>query len=285
MPSGVKTAKVDYSDPDSLTAALHGIDALIITMSVFAPEEQQYKLIDAAAAAGVPWILPNEWGINNADPEFGKDVLIGPRNQGYRDHIEKVGKSSWIGVSTGFWYEWSLGGGPGKFGVDFREKTMTFYDDGTCPMNISSWPQTGLATAKLLSLPILPADADDQATTLSHFRNSFCVVTSFLLTQRDMFASVLRVTGTTEKDWKVDSEPVKERYAAGMKQMRGGDRNGFGKLLYARPFYPDEPANFEKAGRLDNERLGLEKEDEVLDEYTRQAVEWDKEGRFDAFRG
>ena len=61
MPEGVKVAKVDYDDQNSLVQALKGQDALIITMST-GKLEQSDKLIDAAAEAKVGWIMPNEYG-------------------------------------------------------------------------------------------------------------------------------------------------------------------------------------------------------------------------------
>ncbi|CAF3802094.1 unnamed protein product [Adineta steineri] len=62
MPPGVEVKKVNYDDPSSLVEALKGQEVLIITMAVTAPKEQQTKLIEAAAAANVPWVLPNEYG-------------------------------------------------------------------------------------------------------------------------------------------------------------------------------------------------------------------------------
>lgn len=59
---GVITKKINYASQDSIVAALQGQDALVITMSVTAPKEQVKQLIEAAAAAGVKWIVPNEWG-------------------------------------------------------------------------------------------------------------------------------------------------------------------------------------------------------------------------------
>jgi uncharacterized protein YbjT (DUF2867 family) len=59
LPEGVKIAKVDYENPQTIVEALKGQDALIITLSVFAHAEQD-KLIEAAADAGVPWVIPNE---------------------------------------------------------------------------------------------------------------------------------------------------------------------------------------------------------------------------------
>jgi uncharacterized protein YbjT (DUF2867 family) len=58
MPSGVQVAKVDYDDHESLVAALKGQDALIITLGVTAPHDQQRRLLRAAAEAKVPWVLP-----------------------------------------------------------------------------------------------------------------------------------------------------------------------------------------------------------------------------------
>ena len=53
-PAELRTASIDYADPSTIVAALRGQDALIITMSVFAPKDTSEKLIRAAAAADVP---------------------------------------------------------------------------------------------------------------------------------------------------------------------------------------------------------------------------------------
>ena len=54
LPDGVHVKKVDYEDHSSIVDALRGQDALIITMSIFAGDEQQDKLLQAAADADVP---------------------------------------------------------------------------------------------------------------------------------------------------------------------------------------------------------------------------------------
>ena len=69
-------------------------------------------------------------------------------------------------------------------------------------------------------------------------------------------------------------EPVQERYAAGMEEMKAGDKMGFGKLLYARVFYPDDSGNVEKTKGLSNDVLGLPSED--LDEHTKIAIQRSK---------
>lgn len=66
IPNGVNVAKVNYDDPLTLVAALRGHDVLVITLAVTAPRDTQEKLVTAAAEAGVPFILPNFWGLDTA---------------------------------------------------------------------------------------------------------------------------------------------------------------------------------------------------------------------------
>jgi hypothetical protein len=271
MPSGVEVKKVNYDDPSSLVEALKGQEALVITMAVTAPKEQQTKLIEAAAAANVPWVLPNEFGGDPTEVEMQKDSFIGEAKAKYRDHIEELGKSSWIGIICNFWYEFSLAGTSARYGFDFKNRTVTFFDDGNTRINTSTWPQTGRAVANLLSLKVLPDDANDKSACLNDFRNKFVYVSSFNISQKDMLDSVMRVTGTSLKDWKVSYEPVKERYKSGMEEFRNGSMVGLAKLLYSRLFYPDKSGNYEATKGLHNDLLGLPKED--LDEYTKIAVQ------------
>jgi hypothetical protein len=270
MPAGLTVKKVDYDDPQSLVDALTGQDVLIITMAVTAPPGTQDKLIDAAAAARVPWILPNEYSSDPTNEALQQDILLGDGRVRARQHIERLGVSSWIGFACSFWYEYSLAAAPETFGFDFAGKKVTFYGDGTTRINTSTWEQCGRAAAALLSLKVLPQDAADKSPTLSMFRNEHMYVSSFLVSQRDMFESVLRVTGDSEEQWTVGYEDVKERYRAGVEQMRAGDRVGFMKLLYARVFYPGD-GDYESKRGLHNEILGLPKED--LDEATKRALD------------
>jgi hypothetical protein len=270
---------VNYDDPATLVEALKGQEALIITMAVTAPPDSQEKLIEAAAAANVAFVLPNTWGIDSDNAEMGKDTFIAKAQLAAREKIEKLGKSAWIGVTCGFWYEYSLAAGDVSYGFDFQTKTVTLYDEGKVRMNTSTWPQCGRAVAKLLALPL---HSDDGSPCLNDYKNKTVYISSFNIGQRDMLESVERVTG---EKWEVKYQPVKERYAEGVKEFQGGSRSGFGKLLYARPFYPDGSGEFEKTHGLQNDVLGLPKED--LDEYTKIAFDMVKkaieEGRYPKF--
>lgn len=271
--TGVKIAKVDYDSEESLVSALTGQDALIITTSVMAPPDTSEKLVKAAAKAGVPWILPNEWGFNSSDLNLVRDIYI-PGGQQHQIHelIEELGVSSWIAISCGFWYEFSLSSGPLGYGFDVPNRTVILYDDGRARLSTSTLEQAGRAAARVLSMKILPEDEPDKDPNITDaFKNGHVFVESFLLSQRDMLAEVLKVTGTKESDWTVQHEPSKQRYEDGFREWKAGDMWGARKLLYARLFYPDEPGNFGKTSQLANDMLGLPKDD--LSDRTRTAVE------------
>ena len=257
--------------------ALQGQQALIITLSSTSPASTQTNLINAAATANVPFVFPNEWGLDMADHSLGNDVLLGEKHGGYRAQIESLGKSCWIGMVCGFWYEYSLAAGMETFGVGLRDREMRFFDQGEVKVSVSTWPQCGRAVARLLGLKILREDEGDEEICLSQYSNTFVYTSSFRVSQKDIFDSILRVTGTESGEWRLSYEESRERYESGMKLMKGGDRMGFLRLMYTRVFYPNGGGDFEKERGLQNEVLGLPKED--LDEFTKVAVKmWEQKG-------
>ena len=275
---GITVARVDYDKPDTIVEALKGQDAFIITMNVMAAKDTSQKLIRAAADAGVPWVLPNEFGMFTT--EDATMDTVGPQQGEDRKLVEDLGVSSWIGVTSGFWYEHSLSG-PGFYGAYYKTREMVFFDDGTEPLNTSTWPQVGRAVAALLSLPVTSQGSNEKTPTLDTYRNRRVFVSSFTVTQRDMFESLKRVTGTTDSDWKISSVSSKERYTKGRERMMKGDRNGFGEALYARYFYPGE---HEKSHPLDNKALRLST-DEDLDEATKDALKLGESGYWKMYGG
>jgi NmrA-like family len=256
--------------------ALKGQDALIITLAFNAPPDTQKKLIEAAVTAGVHWIVPNEFGNDGSDDKRNAEIRVGVPKKAVREHIEKLGVS-WIGISCGFWYEFSLAGGEARYGFDFKNKTVLFYDHGLTKIPTSTWPQTGRGVAKVLALKLLPEDESDKSTTLEDYRNKYVHFESFNINQQEMLESVLRVTGDKKSDWKIKEEPVQEYYKHSVEQLqKTGDLRYFGQLLYCRMFFPNE--NDTLLYGSDNEKLGLPKEN--LDDFTKIAVDMDKNGYF-----
>ncbi|KAF5568205.1 isoflavone reductase family [Fusarium phyllophilum] len=270
LPEGVEAAPVDYNDQASIIAALKDQQFFIITMAPTAPRDTHSKLVQAAANAGVPYIMPNGYAGDIESIKLGQDTLLGPVAKAQRDEIESFGMK-WITVCSGFWYDYSLAGGETRFGFDFTKDkySLTLYDDGNVKTSVSTLSQVGRAISKVLSLKELPDDKTDKSLTLSSFFNKAIYLKSFELSQRDMFESVKRVSGTTDADWTITHEPTKKRYEEGLQQVKTGNMAGFSKLLYARAFYPDDPSNL--AAKAQNELLGLP--DESLDEATKLGID------------
>ncbi len=265
---GAKVVRIDYDDESSIVAALRGQQFLVITMSVMAPPEQHSKLVQAAAKAHVPYVMPNGYGIDIANENLNKDLLTPDLLQGHLTEIENTG-ASWIVLVCSLWYEYSLAMGPEWYGFDFKNKKVTFFDDGNTRINTSTWEQCGRAVAALLSLKELPEDENDKAPTVSTWRNKPMYISSFLINQKEMFESWKRVTGDRDEDWTIEYQPTAERYAQGIERFKAGDRRGWAEARFTRIFFPNGDGNYEDKYGLANAGLGLPKED--LDECTKVA--------------
>ena len=117
------------------------------------------------------------------------------------------------------------------------------------PFNTSTVARVAAGIAKMLSLPASTVD--------ENFGNGFLYVSSFLLTQPEIFLAVLRATGTGEGEWQIERKSVGE-YA-----VPEGDLN----LVLVETY---REAGGDYTGKLCNEMLGLEQED--LDEVVKSAI-------------
>ncbi|KAH3967011.1 hypothetical protein HBH70_213930 [Parastagonospora nodorum] len=266
FPDSVSVKKVDYTSSASITSALTGQDFLIITLPGTAPPELHPRIVNAAAAAGVKYIMPNYYGFALSDRPSAvpADPLL--NFERYVDDVRAVSSQGvkFIALACGFWYEWSLGMGEQWYGFDIAKRRVTFYDNGEKKINTSTWKLCGDAVASILS-----GDVDK-------FANKTVYISSFLISQRDMLDSLHRVLGTADRDWQIAYQGVEERYQEGHGEFSEGNRLGFAKLMYARKFYPEGDGDFETGWGVDNERLGLEREE--LDEATGRTVRMVEDG-------
>lgn len=268
FPDSVKVAKVDYDSAESITSTLQGIDFLFITLAVTAPPELHPRIVNAAAAAGVKYIMPNYFGYAIDEARLRGDVRD-PIHTRFLSHIEDVknvegDNTHFVALACGFWYEWSLGITPNSYGFDIAARKVTLYDDGTKKINTSTFALCGEAVAAVLE------------QELEDWKDKAVYVSSFLVSQRDMLDSLHRVLGTSDADWEISYQGAKERYDEGLAEMQKGERSGFAKAMYARVFFPESNGDFETGYGTDNEKLGLKKED--LDEATRRTVKMVEKG-------
>ncbi|KAJ5159877.1 NAD(P)-binding protein [Penicillium canariense] len=272
LPDGINVIHVDYSGEDdtALVEAVRGQQALLITMSVTAPRGTVNKLVRAAGKAGVPYVLPNWFGHDDANDSLCDDSMLSSSRDSILAEFEPFDATSYIFLVCNFWYEFSLAGGPDRYGFDFKKRSFIQFDDGNVAINTSTWPQCGRAIASLLSLKELPEDDMDKSPTVSQFANSSIYISSFRLSQRDMFESVKRVTGTSNADWTISRESAEQRWKDGHDAVKQGNFGAFPKMAYSRMFFPTRDGDYQSRRELHNCLLNLPVED--LDESTAIAI-------------
>lgn len=254
---------VDYNSPESLIATLKGQDALVITMANTAPIEQQLKLVDAAAAADVQWVLPNEWG-SDTDHPYNLRTGIYDGKLAVRTRIEQLGKSAWIAVVSNQWYEMSLS--TNRYGIDIKRRTATLFDKGYTRTTTTTKAQVGRAVARLLSLPV-----NGGSPSLSDYANKYVYIKSFFLNQIEMLEAVQRNTGTSATDWNITNVDLKQRLNGAYQEFQNGNRAAMLDWISLSNFAPESGNDFAVSRKTANEALNLQPED--LDEATKRAIE------------
>ena len=280
VPSGIKAIPVDYNDESTVVAALKGQQFLVITLAVTAPSDIHSKILNAAAKAGIRHIMPNSFGFDHTNESLMEESPLSADPKSMLAEVEAAG-CFWTSMICSMWYEYSLAMGSIWFGFDIANKKLTLYDDGTTKINVTTWEQCARAVSALLSLKELPEDANDKSLTVSAWRNKPLVVSSFLVSQKDMFESWKRVSGDKDSDWTIEKEPSKERYQRGIEAMKSAQdplsaRMGAATASFVRLFFPNGGGDYESTLGLDNAKLGLPKED--LDERTAVAKEMVEQG-------
>ncbi|KAI9845858.1 MAG: hypothetical protein M1837_004539 [Sclerophora amabilis] len=263
-PPSVKVLKGDYNDPSFLKSAFARNDALILTLAFTSTGEDQVKLVDAAAAAGIKWILPTEYGGDNSVEAMRESAPFISNKTATREKIEELG-ANWIGVVTNIWLSFSLNGG--MFDIDVPNHAATLYDKGTTKFNTTNLPLVGKAVAALMSLPL----SSESGASLSDYKNEFVYIRSHLVSQRDILISVQRITGTTDNDWKIEYRDAGKYIQDGNERAMNGDYTGFIAAYFGLYFKEGMGGNFEGKG-VANSVLGLP-ENEDLDEAVKQALE------------
>jgi hypothetical protein len=104
--------------------------------------------------------------------------------------FEQLGVRSYFLLVCNIWYELPLTGGPNRYGFDFKKRSFTWYNDGNMTVNTSTCPLSRQGIAKLLSAKELPDDEDDKSPTLFQFRKNCVYISSFRVSQHNMFESV-----------------------------------------------------------------------------------------------
>ena len=259
FPPNVKVFRGSYDDAAFIISALEGQDILILQLSLTAPSGVGINFIDAAAKVGVPWVLPTEFGCDNGNQKLRNEVLAVTVKDQYRERIEQLGVSSWIGIVNNPWFDFSLKSG--FFGIDIPNRKARLYDDGTVKANATTLRKVGRSVAALLSVP------DSQ---LAQFSNQFAYLSSFRVSQREMLDAVMRATGTSGRHWTVEKVSAVEAIDAAKVKANAGDLPAIMEVLYGTIFREGYGGDYEVTRRIVNELLELEDED--FEETVREVV-------------
>jgi hypothetical protein len=223
------------------------------------PPSVGINIIDSAAKAGVPLVLPTEFGCDNGNQKLRSEVPAITMKDPYRERIAELGVSSWIGIVSNPWFEFSLKSG--LFGIDIANRKARLYDDGAVKANTTTLRKVGRSVAALLSLP----DAQ-----LAQFKNQFAYLSSFRVSQQEMLDAVIRATGTSEKDWTVEKVSTVEATNNAKVKADAGDMSAVMELLYGTVFREEYGGDYEGTRMIVNKILGLKDED--FEETVREVV-------------
>ena len=262
FPSDVIVCRGAYSHNRFLVDTLKDQDVVILVLSFMALDSQAL-IINAAAQAGVPWVIPCEFAADNLHEKLNQEISMMSQKNKYREYIDQLGVSSWIGIINGPWFDWSFK--KSYWGIDVKARKVNIFN-GDTKINTTTLRKVGRSLAALLSLP---------ESELQTFKNQFVYFSSFLVSQRDILNSVIRATGTEESDWVIETKDATKAAEDAKKAIKRGDGMATVDLLFATLNREGFGGNYEQKVFLNKE---LELEQENFDIVVRKLV-WESESR------
>lgn len=217
FPSSVKVITISDDYPvEELTQALQDIDVVIAAVSMTAMHHQ-YKIIDAAVAAGVKRYFPTEFGLDSI-PDWLLDLRPMFRTKhDVRDYLvskEKEGLS-WTSIVCNVFFE--MGVKSGFFGLLWNEKRAVLIDGGS-----ARWPATTLDTVATAIVRAIEKPEDT--------KNKVLLIQDFLTSQKEILEAVQNTTG---ERWKVEDRGYEEWLEEAKNEVRSGDSKALSKLTFA----------------------------------------------------
>lgn len=142
----------DISQPETLPAALRGVDLVISTISgdTLWGQTGEIVLARAAKAAGVKRFIPSQFGIDSHDFKLGEVPFIDVKVKTL-DELRNLGLD-FIVVSTNVWIEFSLGFNFWELDV-FHSDTVTLPGDGTEYESLPTFPADIFVSLAVSVLP------------------------------------------------------------------------------------------------------------------------------------
>lgn len=252
--------RVDYSSQDSLRGALSGHDALISVLGKVALLLQP-RLIGAAIAAGVPRIIPSEFGGDLEDPEtrtfptYKAKVVV-------EDELKLQHQKT--GVEYAFIYNGALldfaMSKVGAMIINPNDRTIPLYDGGGVNFSATTMADVGRAVASSLE-------------RWEEVKNRSVRVHSSNVTQNDIVDIARELTaGDGGKEWTIQHVDTEQRSREAAEALAGGSKDPMLFFAFALKgtFGKNSNGCFKKT---DNELLGIKQLTRAqLKEVVRKAI-------------
>ncbi|KIW16371.1 hypothetical protein PV08_06422 [Exophiala spinifera] len=149
--SNATIKEVNYDDPESLGAALQGVDVVVSNLGFQNLFENQKKLIDASIRAGVTRFIPSEFGNDTANPGVRKLPVFADKVKTQEYLVEKAAQYpdfSYSFLYTNSFFDWQLQIG---FMVNLKEHTATLYDGGDVTFSATRLATIGKAVIGVIN--------------------------------------------------------------------------------------------------------------------------------------
>ncbi|KAI1184124.1 NmrA-like family protein [Nemania serpens] len=251
LPGHLKVITIADSYPiEDLTAAFRDQDVVVNCMTTFSVGNQ-FRMVDAAIAAGVKRYVPSEYGLNNMRPDAqALNSVFGNKGrlQAYLRAKADEGQIEWMSISCGIWLKWSM---KHDFaGLHVQEQRFAFWDDGTGYFSCTTEENTAAGLVQALKMP-------------EETKNTNVLLSDFAITQKQLLDAVEKVQGVKYKTETINNEElIKEKQAA----VREGDEFATLALIETGLVTGRFGGHLEKEGVIMNQKLGLPKKtlDEVV---------------------
>ncbi|KAI0381697.1 NmrA-like family protein [Hypomontagnella monticulosa] len=244
-PAGVKLITIPDSYPsDDLVAAFRGQDVVINCMTTLSVANQ-FRMIDAAIAAGVRRYVPSEFGLNNMKPEAQALNSVFHDKAKVQEYIRAKaadGSIEWMSITCGLWLKWVFS--HDWVGAHVRERKFVFWDDGEGYFSCTTEENTAAGMIKALRMP-------------EETKNKNIFLSDFAITQKQLLAAIEKAQGVKYTTETINSEAfIKEKKEA----VRNGDTLATFDLIKAGFATGRFGGHLEKEpGEIMNDKLGLPK--------------------------
>jgi hypothetical protein len=197
FPSEVIVKSGDLQDESFLASAFQGQDVVVLMPPLPHIISIQESAVRAAAKAGIPYILPAEYGPDPFAHQLVEQNQLLQDKKRIRDLISGLGVASWISVTVGPFLDLNIKSG--LWGIDFENRKATIWDGNVGKVSASDLTHTGQAVAAVLTLP---------EEALSQYKNKAVYAPAFHFTQQELLEAVQRALGTMEEGWAIEYQDI-----------------------------------------------------------------------------